>query len=246
METILKGLVIKTVDFQENDQIVTILTKEDGLITLMCPGTKKETSKNRHALNVLDFSEFEFFKAVGKGKVSKLKKATHIKSYEHIASNVELYAYATYYGQIISYILENQYEYATLSNLFLETISQLEKKTNPELVFIKFEMELLKLTGNKIYLEGCAICRTRQSIYAISPFDNGLVCLHCASKEKTKPTSKEQILDIIKINNTKTSSLGELQITPYSKVYLAKLMNAWVSDLFPINSKALTLINYFT
>lgn len=244
METICKGLVIKSVDFQDNDQIITVLTKEHGLISLMCVGTRKEGSKNRHATNVLDFSEFEFFKAREHGKVSRLKKATLVKKYENITVNVELYSYATYFGEIISFVLESEYNYGELANLYLSAISALEKKTNPELVFVKFELELLRLTGNKVYLEGCAICRTRQEIFAISPFHNGLVCAHCIEKGVTKPSDKEQILDIIKINNSDFDGLNTLTITGFSKVYLAKMMHAWVKDLFPLDSKALELITY--
>lgn len=244
METICNGLVIKSVDFQDNDQIITILTKEHGLITLMCAGTRKEISKNRHATNVLDFSEFEFFKAREHGKVSRLKKASLLKKYENITANVELYSYATYFGEMISFILESEYNYGELANLYLSAISALEKKVNPELVFVKFELELLKLTGNKVYLEGCAICRTRKEILAISPFHNGLVCYHCAEKGKTKPNDKEQILDIIRVNNASFDELNALNISGFSKVYLVKLMHAWVKDLFPLDSKALELISY--
>lgn len=72
------GLVIKSIDYDDNDKIITILTS-NSLLTFIAKGVRKVTSKNSYALQLGNLVEVEYFKARLTGKISKLKKATLIK-----------------------------------------------------------------------------------------------------------------------------------------------------------------------
>jgi len=72
------GIVIKQINYDDFDQIVTILTDTE-LITFIALGVRKMTSKNRVALQLGNVIEVELFRARLKNKVSKLKRANLVK-----------------------------------------------------------------------------------------------------------------------------------------------------------------------
>lgn len=74
-----KGIIIKKYNYRDSDEIITILLKSGQLITLISMGSRKITSKNRNALQIGAYIEFEYFKARLVGKISKLKKAILIQ-----------------------------------------------------------------------------------------------------------------------------------------------------------------------
>lgn len=82
-----KGIVIKKYNYKDSDEIITILSASGQLIPLMSMGSRKIESKNRNALQLGAYVEFEYFKARLVGKVSKLKKATLINQINILASD---------------------------------------------------------------------------------------------------------------------------------------------------------------
>ncbi|MEG1363666.1 MAG: DNA repair protein RecO, partial [Clostridia bacterium] len=58
----LKGIVIKDVNYSDNDKILTILTDECGVITCMSKGCRKSTSSFLTSSQYLVYSEFILYK----------------------------------------------------------------------------------------------------------------------------------------------------------------------------------------
>ena len=65
------GYVIDSIDYKDNDSIVTVLC-EDGLISLKARGAKKITSKMNSVLFNYAFSEFEVNKSEKSGYLTLL------------------------------------------------------------------------------------------------------------------------------------------------------------------------------
>ena len=60
MITRVEGIIVASLDYRENDIITRVMTKEYGLISLVCKGAKKYTSKNRSSILTYCLSEFIF------------------------------------------------------------------------------------------------------------------------------------------------------------------------------------------
>lgn len=78
MTDTLTGIVIKKIQFNSDDEIITLLTPEE-VITFIALGTRKINSKNRVALDYGNLITAEIFRARLNNKISKLKKAVVLK-----------------------------------------------------------------------------------------------------------------------------------------------------------------------
>ena len=75
------GIVISKHQCNDFDEVLEILTS-DGKKTIFAPGIRKIESKNRNALNLLDYSSFEIFTSNQNIKLlPRLKKASLIKQF---------------------------------------------------------------------------------------------------------------------------------------------------------------------
>jgi len=63
LDTKVKGIVLKSIDFKDNDKLLTILTLEKGKITVKARGVKKNTSSYSYILtcSVVGSGYFSFF-----------------------------------------------------------------------------------------------------------------------------------------------------------------------------------------
>ena len=59
------GLVVRQVNYKDNDQILTVLTKEHGLMTLKARGVRSRSSRLKGACQLLAYSEFTVFENRG-------------------------------------------------------------------------------------------------------------------------------------------------------------------------------------
>jgi DNA repair protein RecO (recombination protein O) len=79
-ETILHGYLIKKIPFQTFDEIVTFITQSGQRFSCISMGSRKITSKNARNLFLGGYIEFQIYQSRSTERLSKLKKATTIKS----------------------------------------------------------------------------------------------------------------------------------------------------------------------
>ena len=88
MNDLIKGIVINSIEYKENDAIITILTNEFGKVALYVKGYKKITSKNVYATQLFDYSNFLFDYKPDKS-IQILKSANLIKQFSDIKTDYE-------------------------------------------------------------------------------------------------------------------------------------------------------------
>ena len=94
------GLVLRQVNYQDNDQILTVLTKEHGLMTLRARGVRSRASRLKGACQLLTYSEFTIFENRGFHTVDE---AAPIEMFTGIRTDIELLALASYFAQAAEY-----------------------------------------------------------------------------------------------------------------------------------------------
>jgi len=76
----IQGYLIKKIDYQVFDEIITFIGTDGNKYTCLSLGSKRITSKNARNLFLGNYCEFEVFLARHKDKISKLKKVHILKS----------------------------------------------------------------------------------------------------------------------------------------------------------------------
>ena len=76
-----KGVIIKSIDYKENDKLIWAYCEELGKITFIAKGAKKSKSKNLALTLPLCFADYIFFKGRNYIICKKVKLLIRFKDY---------------------------------------------------------------------------------------------------------------------------------------------------------------------
>lgn len=150
------GLVVRQVNYKDNDQILTVLTKEHGLMTLKARGVRSWSSRLKGACQLLAYSEFTVFENRG---FHTIDEANAIQMFPELRTDIELLSLASYFAQVAEVLSQEDMPNPELLSLTLNALYALCRRLcTPELVKAAFELRAACLGGYTPQLSGCAVC----------------------------------------------------------------------------------------
>ena len=150
------GLVVRQVNYKDNDQILTVLTKEHGLMTLKARGVRSRSSRLKGACQLLAYSEFTVFENRG---FHTIDEANAIQMFPELRTDIELLSLASYFAQVAEVLSQEDMPNPELLSLTLNALYALCRRLcTPELVKAAFELRAACLGGYTPELSGCTVC----------------------------------------------------------------------------------------
>ena len=150
------GLVVRQVNYKDNDQILTVLTKEHVLMTLKARGVRSRSSRLKGACQLLAYSEFTVFENRG---FHTIDEANAIQMFPELRTDIELLSLASYFAQVAEVLSQEDMPNPELLSLTLNALYALCRRLcTPELVKAAFELRAACLGGYTPELSGCAVC----------------------------------------------------------------------------------------
>ena len=150
------GLVVRQVNYKDNDQILTVLTKEHGLMTLKARGVRSRSSRLKGACQLLAYSEFTVFENRG---FHTIDEANAIQMFPELRTDIELLSLASYFAQVAEVLSQEDMPNPELLALTLNAFYALCRRLcTPELVKAAFELRAACLGGYTPELSGCVVC----------------------------------------------------------------------------------------
>jgi DNA repair protein RecO (recombination protein O) len=153
------GINLKAQAFGESDRLVTILTKEYGLIKAIAPGARKHNSSlgGRSAMFVVN----EVLIAKGRS-LDKITQANTVKSYPGLAKNLGKLAASQYLAEIVlcQALSENpQFELYELLNEHLARLESVEGHKSAKILALLSHgiFQFLALAGFTPQVEACCL-----------------------------------------------------------------------------------------
>ena len=126
------GLVVRQVNYKDNDQILTVLTKEHGLMTLKARGVRSRSSRLKGACQLLAYSEFTVFENRG---FHTIDEANAIQMFPELRTDIELLSLASYFAQVAVVLSQEDMPNPELLSLTLNALYALCRRLcTPELV----------------------------------------------------------------------------------------------------------------
>ncbi len=184
------GIVVKIIDYDDFDQIITMITSYE-VLTFIAMGVRKINSKNRIALQLGNIIEIELFRARLKGKVSKLKRANIVEQ-----PPIEKLDTANVLLTIIKHLSKiDDFPKGILDSVF-ETFQSLGTEWNHHVkVYIMFKY--LEVVGEAPSINNCIECGTNQHINGFEFYKGGYTCVkHTGNKRNLAFLKAIQSLDI--------------------------------------------------
>lgn len=141
-----KGIVLSRIEYGEADRIITVLTSDQGKLSLIAKGVRKLKSKLAGGVELFSVNEISFIR--GKGEVDTLISARMGENFAHIISDIE--RVQTGY-EILKKINKNtepdvEGEYFNALKSALAGLDNLS--LDPEITRLWFDAQLLNLAGN--------------------------------------------------------------------------------------------------
>jgi len=183
------GIVLKRRDYQENDRLFCLYTKDYGKIDILAKGTKKIASKLNSYMEPFYLVKL----MIAKGKVfDKLANCDIIKTYDNLRNDQTLLGFGliNYLAEGTDGLISGQTMKADKFNLLAEVLDVLEREIindledkNDRLSFIAniYFVKLLVLLGCQPEIQRCVMCH-KGILLPQNVFDfvkGGLVCEKC-------------------------------------------------------------------
>ena len=188
MLTKVQGLIIRTVDMKESDRLVTLFTKEKGLITAIAKGARSLRSRQMSSTTQFCYGNYVLYQ---KGDLYWIKESELIESFFDLRSDLERLALAQYLCEVLSFITVEAEE-ETLLRLSLNSLYAIASgKYDIDLVKAAFEIRASSIIGFMPDVMGCSACGTKDGDFFLDIMDGSLLCYECNSQRpsETPPVS---------------------------------------------------------
>ena len=172
-----KGLVLREVNYKESDKILTVLTAEEGKLTVSARGCRKKGSAIAAASQLLVWSEFPLYEYQNRWAV---KEAVTERQFGDVRSDLDKLSLASYFAEVTEALSREGQPEPELLSLTLNSLHALEKLPYPAaLIKTAFEWRAMALAGYEPMADACAVCGTEPPADPRIHLTEGV--LHCAA-----------------------------------------------------------------
>ena len=178
MHTKTKALVLREVDYRESDKILTLLTQEQGKLTVSARGCRKKGSAIAAGCQLLAWSEMVLYDYHGKWSV---KEAAAERLFRGVRDDLERLSLGCYFAEVAEALALEGIPSPELLSLSLNSLHALDRMGEKPLPLVKtaFEWRSMCLAGYEPLVEGCAVCGADPPAEARFHLREGV--LHCAA-----------------------------------------------------------------
>lgn len=239
MDITVKGIVLNTKDYKDNDKLITILTLEKGKILVKARGVKKSSSKLKAFCQSFCFADFELIESKA-GYV--LTGVNEIENFFGLTSDIDKFSYAFAVLEIVNKLCQENQVYV---DIFIDTLRCLKQmnfeNTNPVMCLAKYIINVLNFEGVNLNLSKCNSCKSPlvSDIY-LDMSTGEVLCTACKNFDCEQ--IDKAVFSALKIlSNSQYSKLSTIK---FSKVILQNTLKTLLKNLkhkFDIYLKSIEL-----
>ena len=178
-----EGVVLREQPVKEQDRLVTILTKEQGLLRAFANGARNPKSRNLAATSLLTYGSFSV--AENAGGTLTVRESTVKESFFGLREDLVSLALAQYFAEIAAELTPAGDPAGELLPLLLNALHLLSVgKKDQVIVKAAFELRFCSLAGFMPSLVACAHCGAYETeTMKFCPSTGRLFCENCTTNE---------------------------------------------------------------
>ncbi len=204
-----EGFIISEIAYGETSKIINIITKEHGLIGVMCKGSKSLKSKLRALTDRFTYGYFHLY--YKPDKLSILITVDVIDQLKVIRQDITLISYLHYLTELTHQVYK-QNNHLDIYQLFITAILKINNHLNPLIITNIVELKYLAYLGVELNLNSCALCGNKDKIITLSADHGGYICQDCLTNEPIvdlKTIKMLRMYNLVEIN-----SITKIDISP--------------------------------
>ena len=218
-----EGLAIKEMKVGESDRLVTLLTKEYGLIKAFASGAENIKSKKNSSTSLLTYASFTILNKKG---TYRIYEAAPISRFFTLGADIEVLAISQYFCELGLVFAQNDEPNTELLRLLLNSLHFLTKeKRYPPLIKAITEFRTAVISGYMPDLVACKNCGEFENSIMFFDLEEGAInCKDCGGKGTP-------------IDKTLLSALRHITYSEFQKLYSFEIPDASADRLSQITSE---------
>ena len=154
-----KALVLRVTDYNDRDALLTLLTQENGKLTVKARGLRRKNSPLVAPCQLLAYGEFTLFEYRG---MYTINEAHSLELFRELRRDLTKLSLGTYFAQAAEAISQEDLPNPELLSLVLNSLFALTRLGLPEQqVKAVFELRAACIAGYSPDLFGCHVCGTQ-------------------------------------------------------------------------------------
>lgn len=230
----LSAIVIKATKSGENDKMLTLLSQEEGKVTVLAKGLMSLKHKSKSACAPLCYSSFVLKKV--KDGFYTLISAELVESFRPLSEDVVLLSYGAYFASLSQMCVQSGVAAVEEVRLLLNTLYVLCKRPEEApLIKAVFEFKIMELCGIVPEFEYECPCGNDGSFFSVSEGEircsehktPEAISIHKAQIKLAKYITESTLKDALycKCDNAVSSSLSSVT-EPFLQYHLGNLPNS--------------------
>ena len=177
--TVIRGIVLRSVDTGESDKILTVLTPV-GKLPVVAKGARSRRSRVTACTQLLAYSELTFSESRG---WQYLTEGSTLELFDGVRRDIELLSLASYFAELTEAAALEDTESGELLSLLLNALYALGTLHRPQmLVKAAFELKLMALSGFEPLADACAYCGNPEPEAPVFDVNGGVICCKACGK----------------------------------------------------------------
>ncbi|MBL7215714.1 MAG: DNA repair protein RecO [Phycisphaerae bacterium] len=186
MQTKDLAICLRTVNFSETSQVVTLLTREHGKIAAMAKGSRRAKSSFDGPIEIFSFGQVMFTLKETGGQLAILTDFQQPPRFRGLHANLRAMNAALFATELTEAFLEDHDPHSALFDKFIKFLETLQEAKDESVMLawlILYQLRLLEEIGLEPLLDTCVNCSAPFSsgwkkVY-FSSHSNGLLCPSC-------------------------------------------------------------------
>ena len=208
-----EGLIIRESQTGEADRIVTVLTRDAGVVRAFVRGARSVKSKKLAATQLLSYARLSLFM---NRDAYTIDEAEPIEVFFKVRGDIVRVSLAMYFCELLAELAPEGDDASEILSLALNSLYLLSGNKLPtQQIKAVFELRLLCLTGYMPNLVACAGCGAyTDEIMRFSPGSGQLWCGKCDPKQFTRPLEIGVVTAMRHICYSEPAKLFSFKLSP--------------------------------
>ena len=220
-----EGLVLRVTPYQEADAMLSVLTREQGLLSLRARGVRRAKSPLKGACQLLAYSEFTIFENRGFHTVNE---AAPLEMFLPLRQDLEKLTLAQYFAQVAEVLSQEDAPQSGILPLTLNAIYALTKLDLPQRqIKAVFELRTMCVSGFQPDVSGCAVCGA-QAPERFDVSEGCLVCAGCGGNGIRMPLGRGALAAMRYITLCEPKKIFSFRLEPQALDELADIAEAYL------------------
>ena len=207
-----EAVIIRKTKLGEADRILTLYTPGLGKIQAVAKGVRRPKSKLSGHLELLTHSQVTLARG---HNLDTITGSQTINSFMPLKTDLWLTSYALYITELVNQFTADHVEDERLFRLLLQTLQDLCRTNNRELLLRYFEIHLLEECGYRPQLQECVVCHRilEPTINSFCAGVGGTLCPECALNQPFSRPISVNVLKVLRfIQKNDYNAVGRLKI----------------------------------